>query len=64
MKDVVFVDKESTHVEPLIIIRTTCSAYEDLLALIMRIKGGNTPCTRELLAILEDIHHLMQQGYY
>jgi hypothetical protein len=41
------------------IIKTTRCASEDLQSLIVRIKRGDTPCTKELVVILEDIHHNM-----
>jgi hypothetical protein len=56
MQDVIFVEPESTHIEQPIIIKTTCCASEDLQTLIDRIKASDTPCTRELVAILEDVH--------
>ncbi|MDL2279939.1 hypothetical protein LJC15_04700 [Desulfovibrio sp. OttesenSCG-928-G11] len=62
MQDVIFVDTESTHTIPPIIVRTTCCASEDLLSLIERIIQGDTPGTRELIAILDDIHHNMTAG--
>jgi hypothetical protein len=66
MQDIFFElveDIPSPHLtRPTIKIYTLGCASEDLQALIDRIRSGDTPCTRELVAILENIHKNIMEG--
>ena len=64
MQDTIFrdIDDAPCQPQPPITIYTTGSAGEDLQALLYRINAGDTPSTRELVAILEDVHVNMMEG--